>query len=808
MPSDALFDTAEPWDETPPPAPLDLSGLNETQRKAVEHTEGPLLVLAGAGTGKTRVLITRIAQILSRRLAWPSQILAVTFTNKAAREMQQRITDLVGEQATGLWLGTFHSLCLRILRRHAELIDFPPNFVVLDADDQLRLIKTLMEEQRLDVKRFPPRVMHAIIERWKDKAIMPDAAAQHGGEAHEVKLYETYQARLQRMGAMDFGDLLLYSIRLFQRHPAILADYHKRFKYMLVDEYQDTNVAQYLWLKLLAIRGDHRPANLCCVGDDDQSIYGWRGAEVENILRFERDFSDENGVQAPVIRLEENYRSTPHILGAASHLISFNEDRLGKTLYCSATEGEKVKLIPMIDDRAEAEFVCACVENAQREMGITYQQCAVLVRAGHQTRSFEEAFIAAGIPYRIVGGLRFYERQEIRDAIAYIRAAVMPENDLSLERIINNPKRGLGNVALQQLRDTAQERNISLMQSVRDSITAKRLKPKLEATLKQLSDHFTRWQQAFASGRPHWEVVEQIFNESGYLAMWKNSKAAEAPGRVDNLKELLGALRDFESIEQFLEHVSLVADSDSVPDDNMVSVMTMHAAKGLEFEVVFACGWEEGLFPSQRAMDENGKRGLEEERRLAYVAITRARKHLAITYAMNRFTYGKQVASIPSRFVDELPAEHIEEVQVARRRNGAYNSGYGGSHGGGYNKQPAQSSNGFSAEKHRYRNVSGGSNASINNTSLNFTEEGQVGGVSMRCEPEGERSHEPAKQRSIANSGEFAGSNQKSFSPNQSVFHTMFGKGTVLSVSGSHVKVRFSGGEIKTLMADYLKRAV
>ena len=638
-----------------PPA-LDLSHLNAEQRAAVEATEGPLLVLAGAGTGKTRVLTTRIAHILNTGRAFPGQILAVTFTNKAAAEMSHRIDAIVGNgTSAGLWLGTFHSVALRILRRHTALIGLPSDFSILDPDDQERVLKQILLERDMDIKRTPPRMFAAIIASWKDKALTPAQAAEIGADRTALKIYQAYQERLLQLGAADFGDLLMHCVTLLSQHPDILADYQRRFRYILVDEYQDTNVAQYLWLKLLAAGS----RNICCVGDDDQSIYGWRGAEIENILRFERDF-----VGAKVVRLEQNYRSTPDILAAASGLIAYNRGRLGKTLHTASRESTPVQVVAVWDERAEAAFIAAEIEALQLARKQRLDTIAILVRAGHQTRALEECFMAEAIPYRIIGGLRFYERLEIRDAIAYLRATFQPQNDLALLRIINVPKRGMGEAGIAKIRAFARERNIPLAAAIPLMAAAGELKGKAKDTLLGLMADFARWREMLTL-HSHVEVTETILKESGYLTIWKSEKTPEAQGRLENLEELLAALAGFESLPEFLEHISLVMDGDDKPDEAKVSIMTMHGAKGLEFETVFLAGWEEGLFPSQRAMDEKGGAGLEEERRLAYVGITRARRQLFISFAANRFVYGKSVSCIPSRFIDEIPAENTERLNMS-----------------------------------------------------------------------------------------------------------------------------------------------
>jgi DNA helicase-2/ATP-dependent DNA helicase PcrA len=630
-----------------------LARLNEAQRRAVETTDGPILVLAGAGTGKTRVLTTRLAYLLWQRLAFPSQLLAVTFTNRAAREMKERVEAMVGEAAGGLWLGTFHSIAARILRRHAEAVGLRPDFTILDADDQLRLVKQLVAAERLDEKRWPARALLALIQRWKDRGLTPDKVPQE--EAHAfagergLRLYRDYQERLRAVNAVDFGDLTLHNLTLFTTRPDILADWQRRFRYILVDEYQDTNVSQYLWLRLLAQA--HR--NLCCVGDDDQSVYSWRGAEIENILRFEKDFPG-----AAVIRLEENYRSTPHILAAASGLIAHNNGRLGKTLFTSGgEEGVKVLLRGVWDAEEEARWAGDEIEAMQRE-GQALSQIAILVRAGFQTLLFEERFINLGLPYRVVGGPRFYERQEIRDALAYLRLVHQDADDLAFERIVNLPKRGIGNATMQALHALARRERVPLAEAARRYV-ASEAKPALRKSLGGFLQDLDRWRET-AGPLGHVELAQIVLDESGYTTMWQQDKSAEAPGRLENLKELVTAMGEFENLAGFLEHVGLVMDNAAERGGDMVSLMTLHAAKGLEFDSVFLPGWEEGLFPSQRSMDENGLKGLEEERRLAYVGLTRARRRALVSFAANRRIHGNWQSAIPSRFVGELPETHVE----------------------------------------------------------------------------------------------------------------------------------------------------
>jgi DNA helicase-2/ATP-dependent DNA helicase PcrA len=632
-----------------------LATLNDEQRLAVETVDGPLLVLAGAGTGKTRVLTTRFAHILLSGRASPGQVLAVTFTNKAAREMRERVGVLLGRPAEGLWLGTFHALCARMLRRHAALVGLNQNFSILDTDDQLRLLKQVMEVFRLDTKRWPPQMLMGAIQRFKDRGQTPERVTTDetgdiaGGRLREV--YAAYQARLLALNAADFGDLMLHMTEILRGHADVLAQYHRFFRYILVDEYQDTNLVQYLWLRLLA----QQSKNICCVGDDDQSIYSWRGAEVENILRFEKDFPG-----AKIVRLERNYRSTAPILAAASALIAHNEGRLGKTLRSGLKNaaGEKVSVVSLWDSDEEARMVGERVEALRRD-GAKLADMAILVRAGFQTRSFEERMIQLAIPYRVVGGLRFYERAEIRDAIAYLRVLRQPSDDLAFERIINVPRRGIGDMALRTMHEAARARKVSLYDAAVGLAHQGVLKGKLREGIRALGAGFDRWRGMLES-EGHVLTAAALLDESGYVAMWKADKTPEAPGRLENLKELLQAMSDYETLNGFLDHVSLVMENEEQAEADRISLMTMHAAKGLEFDTVFLPGWEEGVFPSQRSMDEGGNKGLEEERRLAYVGLTRARKRAIVSFAANRQIYGNWTNAIPSRFVDELPEAHLE----------------------------------------------------------------------------------------------------------------------------------------------------
>ncbi len=642
--------------ETAVEPPALLSTLNTRQREAAEALDGPVLVLAGAGTGKTRVLTVRLARLIETRKAFPGQILAVTFTNKAAREMQDRVAGHLGQSTSGLWIGTFHRIGARMLRRHAEFGGLGQDFTIIDTDDQVRLARDIIRAADIDERRWPPRALAVLVQRWKDKGWSPDrlppgeaAAFAHGRGA---RLYRDYQERLEALNAADFGDLLLKPYLIMLDQEDVLEDYHRRFRYILVDEYQDTNAIQYLWLRLLA-RGS---GNICCVGDDDQSIYGWRGAEVGNILKFEDDFPG-----ATVIRLERNYRSTPRILASASALIAHNRGRLGKTLWTpsgeAAGDGDPIQVVGVWNDEEEARAVGAMVEDLQRD-GHALNEMAVLVRAGHQTRSFEERFLTIGVPYRIVGGLRFYERREIRDACAYLRLVRQDADDLAFERIINLPRRGMGAKSLQSLHDLARSLGTGLLGASREAVAQNMLPAARRRQLRIFLESIERW-RAEASRVPPSDLAAMVLDESGYTDMWQKDKSIHAPGRLENLKELVVALADFETLGEFLDHVSLVMDGEENATDDMVSVMTLHSAKGLEFDTVVLPGWEEGIFPHQRSLEESGSKALEEERRLAYVGLTRARRRVAVLFAACRRLHGRTVFNIPSRFVDELPAEHV-----------------------------------------------------------------------------------------------------------------------------------------------------
>ncbi len=730
----------------PDPSPL-LEGLNPEQRQAVLHTEGPLLVLAGAGTGKTRVLTTRLAWILAGGMAWPGQILAVTFTNKAAREMKERIGRLIGGMVEGMtWLGTFHSIGVKILQRHAELADLKSGFSILDTDDQLRLLKQVMEAEGIDEKRHPARQMAGLIDDWKNRGLAPDdlpeteAGAFAGGRAGTV--YASYQQRLKEINAVDFGDLLLEPLRLLRANPDLLEEYRRKFRYMLVDEYQDTNVAQYMLLRLLA----GKDGNICCVGDDDQSIYGWRGAQVENILRFERDFPG-----ARIIRLERNYRSTAHILAAASHLISHNRGRLGKTLHSQIGDGEKVVLRAHWDDAEEARAIADDLE-AMRHAGGRLSDVAVLVRATFQMRALEERFIEIGLPYRVIGGPRFYERMEVRDALAYLRVIHSPDHDLAFERIINVPKRGIGATSVKRMHEFARMRGLSLFRAA--ELMLPDLPARARNSLKALLADFARW-RALVDTVPPSELAETVLDESGYAAMWKSDKSPKAQGRLENLKELVRSMEEFDTLAGFLEHVSLVMAADEAADGDRVSIMTMHAAKGLEFDTVFLPGWEEGLFPHQRALDETGEAGLEEERRLAYVAITRAKRRAIISFAHNRRVHNLWQSALPSRFIDELPPEHVE---VLREDAGP----------SGFSPSPVHERSGFAGY--------GGAR-----------DPGTGPVIEARAEP---RRAEPCP-----------------YEIGQRIFHQKFGYGIITGMEGDRLTIEFEHTGTKRIMAGFVQAA-
>ena len=751
-----------------------LAGLNTAQREAVEAIEGPVLVLAGAGTGKTRVLTTRLAHILAMGRARPWEILAVTFTNKAAREMRERLTHQIGPAAEGMrWLGTFHSVAAQILRKHAELVGLKSSFTILDDDDQQRLLKQLLEAESIDTKRWTPKAMSGLIDGWKNRGWTPDKVPPAEGEVFAkglgAKIYAQYQDRLRTLNACDFGDLLLHNLVLFTRHADVLAEYHERFKYLLVDEYQDTNVAQYLWLRLLA----QKRRNVCCVGDDDQSIYGWRGAEVDNILRFERDFPG-----AKVVRLERNYRSTEHILASASGLIAANRDRLGKTLWTEEKGGEKVKVRGVWDGEAEARLVADDIESWRRQ-GRRYAEAAVLVRASYQMRAFEERFVMLAIPYKVIGGPRFFERAEIRDAHAYLRLVQSPDDDLAFERIVNTPKRGIGEASVAKLLSVARLTERSATMTARDLITTDDLPARTRTALGIFLRDLDRWRELARTAK-HYELAETILEESGYTDAVRADRSVQSQTRLENLKELIQAMGAFDTLEAYLEHVSLVMDLERASGEDAVQIMTLHSAKGLEFPLVFLPGWEEGVFPSQRSMDEKGDKGLEEERRLAYVGITRAREEARLSFVANRQIYGRWTSQLPSRFIDELPPAHVE----AKSDTGYYGAGPG-----------------------------------MERTSSRFDSATSFGGTgysSPGWKRAVDRSAQPAFQaranraviegegRLVAPSSDDAGSG--AFTTGDRVFHQKFGYGRIVRIEGAKLTVSFDKAGEKKVLESFVEK--
>ena len=773
-----------------------LAGLNPEQREAVEAVEGPVLVLAGAGTGKTRVLTTRLAHILATGRAKPWELLAVTFTNKAAREMRERITAIIGPSAEGLrWLGTFHAVAAQILRRHAELVGLKSNFTIIDPDDQERLIKQLLEAANIDPKRWTPRHFAGLIDNWKNRgwvpAKLPAAEGAHFGKNQGQALYAAYQDRLRVLNACDFGDLLQHNLTIFTEHPDVLADYHRRFKYLLVDEYQDSNVAQYLWLRLLA----QGRQNLCCVGDDDQSIYGWRGAEVDNILRFERDFPG-----AKVVRLERNYRSTAHILAAASGLITANKGRLGKTLWTEAEGGQKVQVRGVWDGEAESRLIADDIERWKRS-GRRHREAAILVRASFQMRAFEERFVMLQIPYQVIGGPRFFERAEIRDAHAYLRLVQSPDDDLAFERIVNTPKRGIGDSTVQKLHAVASvppsqlydeplfdqstgevvavdptTHFRSLTDAAREIVRTDELAARTRTALSNFLRDLDRW-RAQAESMPHQRLAETILEESGYTDALRLDKGPTSQTRLENLKELVQSMGSFENLQAYLEHVSLVMDLDRESGEDSVQIMTLHSAKGLEFPLVFLPGWEEGVFPSQRSMDEKGEKGLEEERRLAYVGLTRAREEARVSFAANRQVYGRWTSQLPSRFVDELPLENVE----AASETGYYGGGPGMQQAGSRWDEGGAFGNGYSSpgwKRAQERNYRGG-----------------PPGVTQIIEGEG---------RLVAVSEPSASG---AYTRGDRVFHVKFGYGQVIFVEGNKLTVSFDKAGEKKVIDSFVEKA-
>jgi DNA helicase-2/ATP-dependent DNA helicase PcrA len=759
------------------PAPLNdapawLEGLNPPQKEAVLTTEGPVLMLAGAGTGKTAALTARLGYLIRSRRAWPSEILCVTFTNKAAREMRHRVGDLIGDAVEGMpWLGTFHSICARMLRRHAELVGLQSNYTIIDTDDQMRLLKQLITQNGLDEKRWPPRQLAGLIDRWKNRGLNPgdlDAVeneAYANGKGREF--YELYQARLKALNACDFGDLMLHMLNIFRREHDILRQYQQRFKYVLVDEYQDTNAVQYLWLRLLA----QERKNICVVGDDDQSIYSWRGAEIANILRFEKDFPG-----AKVIRLEQNYRSTPPILAAASGLIAANSERLGKTLWTERNGGDKVRVVGVWDGPEEARRVGEEIERLERE-GASMEAVAILVRAQYQTREFEDRFIQIGLAYRIVGGFRFYERAEIRDALAYLRVIAQPADDLAFERIYNQPKRGLGDKTLEAMHRHARATGLPLAAAALHLADSDELPGRARNSIAGLMAGFVRWRAMAETSTPS-DLLRAVLEESGYDAMLKVDRSAESAGRLDNLAELARAMEDYQTLGEFLEHVSLVMDNDANDEEEKVTIMTIHAAKGLEFDNVFLPGWEEGVFPSQRSLDEGGLASLEEERRLAYVAITRARRKCTIFHAANRRIYGQWTSSIPSRFIAELPAEHIEQETTLT---------------GGASLWRANWSETEDPFAHLSRDRPDRSQA---------RGPGWQRAISTGYDPVPKRLAEPG--RSAAS---FAAKPRGDIAIGQRVFHDKFGYGEVVDQEGNKLEIEFDTSGRKRVIDSFVKPA-
>jgi DNA helicase-2/ATP-dependent DNA helicase PcrA len=804
-----------------------LRDLNPEQRLAVETLEGPVLVLAGAGTGKTRVLTTRIAHILATGRARPGDILAVTFTNKAAREMKARVASMIGQVVEGMpWLGTFHSIGAKMLRRHAELAGLKPDFTILDVDDQNRLLKQLLEAENIDEKRWPARVLAGLLDTWKNRGLLPEqvpageSASFAGGKGK--KLYAVYQERLKVLNAADFGDLLLEAIRVFREQPEVLRQYQNRFKFILVDEYQDTNVAQYLWLRLLgqstsliprpvAVEGEPSEArpgadsnrllkNICCVGDDDQSIYGWRGAEVDNILRFEHDFPG-----ARVIRLERNYRSTGHILAAASHLIAHNKDRLGKTLRTEDEAGYKVQVTSCWDSEEEARVIGEEIEQLQRDDGSgkphPLDEIAILVRASFQMREFEDRFVTLGLPYRVIGGPRFYERQEIRDALAYLRVIHSPSDDLAFERIINVPKRGLGNATVKLLHDHGRKRRVPLTVAAGAVIETDELKPKARNALRDVLAAFERWRLQ-RDTLPHTELAEIVLDESGYTEMWQRDRNADAAGRLENLKELIRSMEEFETLAGFLEHVALVMDTEK-SEGEAVSIMTLHSAKGLEFDTVVLPGWEEGLFPHQRALDDHGRAGLEEERRLAHVGLTRARRRAKIFFATNRRMHGVWTSNIPSRFLDELPDA---DVEVTESKGGFFGGNIGASrfdemtHFGSRYTTPGwqraqRKSDGF-------EDAGAFAQAAENMTGAEpyFTDRSfGAGGIRKK----------PRRRLPLTLEGELIAKSTgtvSEYTVGDRVFHQKFGNGNVTAIDGNKLTVQFDRAGEKRVVDSFVER--
>ena len=799
-----------------------LDSLNKQQRHAVETTEGPLLVLAGAGTGKTRVLTVRLAHIIRQEKACPSQILAVTFTNKAANEMRQRIIGIIGPQGEQMyWLGTFHRIGVRILRRHGEMCGLRRDFTILDQGDQISLLKRLLRERNIDAKRCPPRMLAGIMDGWKNRGLAPEEVPEAEARACDnmgIALYREYQRHLRENNAVDFGDLLLEPLRLFQTHPHILAEYEERFRYILVDEYQDTNIVQYLWLRLLA----QKRRNLCCVGDDDQSIYSWRGAQIGNILNFNEDFPE-----APVIRLERNYRSTGHILNAASKLISANGARLGKNLWTPVGEGEKLHVRAVTDSREEARCIVGDILGRQRT-GKKLDDFAVLVRIGAQMRELEECFLDASIPYRVVGGLRFFERAEVRDINAYMRLIVHSDDDLAFERIVNRPRRGVGAGTLNALRSMARKRGISLLQAARLGDEAGSLALRARKGLLNFVEMLDRWRKALEDAPPA-TLMRRAMEESGYRQMLRESPEADAPGRLENLDELLRSVEPFETLEEYLEHVALLLDIDHSTEAGKVVLSTLHGAKGLEFDTVFLPGWEEGLFPHQRSLDEDALRGgrerLEEERRLAYVGITRAQRFACISFTVNRSMYGSWQNAAPSRFLRELPADAVTMDTAP----GGKRSGYGAEHLSAHiAQQQSEQQEGEYEEDAIGEEVFFGGGSEYGDGGFGNDGYGEHGGEGAAMRPAGNiarrrdglvstewKRNSPLPQtpadimRSLAAGAAGAGTKQSSprFRVGERVFHPKFGYGRVREMSGESASIDFEKTGAKVIIATFLEPA-
>lgn len=743
-------------------------GLNPRQLEAVESLDGPLLVLAGAGSGKTKTLTTRIAHILCTNRAWPSEILAVTFTNRAAREMRQRVEEMAHLKTETLpWLGTFHSICARILRRHAELVGLTSRFTILDTDDQLRLLKQIIKAERIDEKRWPARHLGGLIDMWKNRCLLPDQLPENerekfGGRA--FGLYEQYQARLESLNATDFGDLIVLVVKLLRENADLLELYRRRFKFILVDEYQDTNTAQYLWLQLLA--QSHR--NICCVGDDDQSIYGWRGAEIENILRFEAHFQG-----AKVVRLEQNYRSTEHILAAASEVISHNHGRLGKVLWTQEKGGEKVRVMGCMNPESEARWITGEIEKLSEGRGPLpahpFSDMAVLVRAAFQMRHIEERFLKIGVPYRVIGGPRFYERREIRDALAYFRLAHSANDDLAFERVVNTPKRGVGAKTLLTIQNKARESKCSMLAVSRHMSHDNEFKGRAAVAMAEFINSVDTWSKMIAENKkPLEDIGGQVIDETGLPEMLKREKTPEAEGRLENLKELVKSLKEFSNMAGFLEHVSLVYENLEDIETSKVSLMTLHAVKGLEFPITFLPGWEEDIFPLRRAIEEN-RQGVEEERRLAYVGLTRARKLCHISFCATRFLYGEGGANHVSRFVDELPPDNIEIVSPS----GIFNS---------YQGQQSSTATGRSQLP---------------------TNENSGGYMSPGFQRLSQASKRLSHSRPSARQKKF----EEIYEVGERVFNIKFGYGEVIEVSDNKLLIEFEQTGSKRVIASHVQKA-